>query len=66
MDITKFSTSAIAGGVAGSVTRLITAPLDVLKIRFQLQFPKSPQYASVLGALKLIVKEEGVISLWKG
>ncbi len=29
--------SLIAGSISGGVTRLVVAPLDVLKIRFQLQ-----------------------------
>lgn len=29
--------SAIAGATAGVVSRIVSAPLDVLKIRFQLQ-----------------------------
>lgn len=29
--------SLIAGAISGGVTRLVAAPLDVLKIRFQLQ-----------------------------
>ena len=29
--------SSIAGGTAGVVSRIVSAPLDVLKIRFQLQ-----------------------------
>ena len=28
---------AIAGGCAGLMTRLVTSPLDIIKIRFQLQ-----------------------------
>lgn len=28
---------AIAGGLAGLITRLVTSPLDIIKIRFQLQ-----------------------------
>lgn len=32
-----FSDSVVAGAVSGGVTRLLIAPLDVLKVRFQLQ-----------------------------
>ena len=33
----KVSESFIAGSVSGGVTRIVTAPLDVLKVRLQLQ-----------------------------
>lgn len=62
----KSSDDAIAGAFAGLVSRLITAPLDVLKIRFQLQFGVDKKYTSTLQAFKRVVQEEGIMSLWKG
>lgn len=61
--------SAIAGGVAGSVTRAIAQPLDVLKIRLQLQLEpirKGSKYSSLLQTVSSIVKEEGIATLWSG
>ncbi|RZB40541.1 Mito carr domain containing protein [Asbolus verrucosus] len=62
---------AIAGGSSGFITRMLCQPLDVLKIRFQLQvepISKSnlSKYHSILHATNLIIKEEGVKALWKG
>jgi solute carrier family 25 thiamine pyrophosphate transporter 19 len=56
----------IAGAFAGGVARLLTAPLDVLKIRFQLQSNSGKKYTSIIQSLKSIVSEEGFFSLWKG
>ncbi|KAI9769593.1 MAG: mitochondrial thiamine pyrophosphate transporter [Geoglossum umbratile] len=67
----------IAGGTAGLVSRFCIAPLDVVKIRLQLQVhslsdPLSyrgitgPVYKGTLRTLKAIVKEEGIAGLWKG
>ncbi len=53
------------------------APLDVIKIRLQLQIHslsdpfsvrnvKGPVYKGTLGTLKQILREEGVTGLWKG
>ena len=58
----------VAGSVAGVVTRLVVAPLDVIKIRFQLQDTTGGRqlYHSVLGAGLRIAREEGVRALWKG
>ncbi|KAH8732998.1 mitochondrial deoxynucleotide carrier [Phaeosphaeriaceae sp. PMI808] len=67
----------VAGGVAGLVSRFVIAPLDVIKIRLQLQIhslsdPNSyrdlhgPVYKGTLGTLKHILREEGVTGLWKG
>ncbi|XP_037976191.2 mitochondrial thiamine pyrophosphate carrier [Plutella xylostella] len=67
----KISTfqSAFAGGAAGAFTRAVAQPLDVLKIRFQLQLEPIKQgskYASIFQALTAIVREEGVTTLWSG
>lgn len=56
----------IAGAFAGFVGRLVTAPFDVIKIRFQLQSPDRAKYKSLGQAFRLVVKEEGFTSLWKG
>ncbi len=67
----------MAGGVAGLVSRFCIAPLDVVKIRLQLQ-PHSlsdplscdgirgPIYKGVLPTLRAIVRQEGIRALWKG
>ncbi|XP_013172030.1 PREDICTED: mitochondrial thiamine pyrophosphate carrier-like [Papilio xuthus] len=61
--------SAFAGGAAGAVTRAIAQPLDVLKIRFQLQtepIKLGSKYSSMIQGLSSIVKEEGFFALWSG
>lgn len=60
------------GAVSGVITRLVVQPLDVLKIRFQLQIEPTTKgiitgkYSGIWQAFKLIYKEEGYASLWKG
>jgi len=68
----------LAGATAGLVSRFCVAPLDVLKIRLQLQIhslsdPLShqhlrggPVYKGIAGTLKQILREEGITALWKG
>ncbi|XP_014362112.2 mitochondrial thiamine pyrophosphate carrier [Papilio machaon] len=61
--------SACAGGAAGAVTRAVAQPLDVLKIRFQLQtepIKLGSKYSSIIQGLSSIVKEEGFFALWSG
>ncbi|CAI4227775.1 unnamed protein product [Auanema sp. JU1783] len=60
-----------AGLVSGIATRMIIQPLDVLKIRFQLQEEpiggaNSGKYKSVTQSVRLILKEESVAAFWKG
>ncbi len=67
----------VAGGIAGAFSRGIVAPLDVIKIRFQLQLEPVRQrygarsnelqglYTGVLQAGKQLLKEEGVKTLWR-
>ncbi|KIW07527.1 hypothetical protein, variant [Verruconis gallopava] len=67
----------VAGAIAGLVSRFCVAPLDVIKIRLQLQIhslsdPLSlppagrPTYKGIVGTLKQILKDEGLTALWKG
>eukprot|EP01031_Cornospumella_fuschlensis_P038801 gene38801-47189_t len=56
----------IAGAFAGVVARMLTAPFDVLKIRYQLGSLGFAQSSSLITATKSIVKEEGITALWKG
>ncbi|KAF2199953.1 mitochondrial thiamine pyrophosphate carrier 1 [Delitschia confertaspora ATCC 74209] len=77
-DVGSKTQVAVAGAVAGLVSRFIIAPLDVIKIRLQLQThslsdPLSlptirggPIYSGTLGTLKSILREEGLTGLWKG
>nr|XP_046270885.1 mitochondrial thiamine pyrophosphate carrier [Scatophagus argus] len=63
---------ALAGSAAGMVTRALISPLDVLKIRFQLQIePVSSQrpegkYWGIFQASRCIHSEEGLSAFWKG
>ncbi|KAI3429728.1 hypothetical protein D9Q98_010043 [Chlorella vulgaris] len=64
--------TAAAGALAGVVARFVVGPLDVLKIRFQVQLEPiglgglPSKYTSMRQALVTIVKEEGVKGLWRG
>lgn len=63
---------AIAGAISGLFTRAMCQPLDVVKIRFQLQTEPiskrnvQSKYTGNVQALRLILKEEGVQGLWRG
>ncbi|XP_076671939.1 mitochondrial thiamine pyrophosphate carrier [Andrena cerasifolii] len=65
------SDHAVAGAISGFVTRFACQPLDVVKIRFQLQVEPIgdhhvSKYRSLTQALFLILKEEGIFAFWKG
>ena len=53
---------------SSAATRGVWQPLDVLKIRFQLQVENRAErkYTNVVQALAKIFKEEGAGALWKG
>ena len=57
----------ISGCTAGVISRLVIAPMDVLKIRFQMETSTTNRkYKSVFNSLRMITKEEGILALWKG
>ncbi|KAE8350784.1 mitochondrial thiamine pyrophosphate carrier 1 [Aspergillus coremiiformis] len=67
----------IAGGIAGLVSRFCIAPLDVVKIRLQLQihslsdplshqYIQGPVYKGTLSTIRSILRQEGIPGLWKG
>ncbi|KAI5969408.1 TPC1 [Candida margitis] len=55
-----------AGSIAGGVSRAITAPLDTIKIRLQLETRGFHQRSSIATVVKSLLRNEGVIALWKG
>lgn len=64
--------AALAGSAAGMVTRAMISPLDVIKIRFQLQIERvssrqrEGKYWSLFQASHCILTEEGLPAFWKG
>lgn len=64
----KAYTQAVCGGLAGGVARISVAPLDVIKIRLQLQQEsmRTGHYRGIVSAAGKIAKEEGLRGLWRG
>ncbi|EQC34172.1 hypothetical protein SDRG_08380 [Saprolegnia diclina VS20] len=60
---------AVAGAVAGGATRVLAAPLDLLKIRFQVHAAPSTPHdlgTRLVRAVTHIYGEEGVRTFWRG
>ncbi|KAK6138769.1 hypothetical protein DH2020_027488 [Rehmannia glutinosa] len=70
---------ASAGAISGGISRTVTSPLDVIKIRFQVQLEPTTQwallrrvafgpskYTGMLQATKDIFREEGLRGFWRG
>ncbi|KAK9421932.1 putative Mitochondrial thiamine pyrophosphate carrier 1 [Seiridium unicorne] len=68
-----------AGATAGLISRFVIAPLDVVKIRLQLQSHSlsdplshselakgAPVYKGTLSTVQHILRNEGITGLWKG
>eukprot|EP00877_Chromochloris_zofingiensis_P005196 jgi/Chrzof1/14678/Cz09g11230.t1 len=61
----------LAGGTAGAIARTATAPLDRIKLLFQVQAVASSgtsanAYTGVWQAASKILREEGFLAFWKG
>ncbi|KAF8392607.1 hypothetical protein HHK36_022953 [Tetracentron sinense] len=70
---------ATAGAISGGISRTVTSPLDVIKIRFQVQLEPTTsrgllhrdsygtsKYTGMLQATKDIFREEGLPGFWRG
>lgn len=70
---------ATAGAISGAISRTATSPLDVIKIRFQVQLEptsswalhhkdvyRPAKYTGMLQATKDIFREEGLRGFWRG
>ncbi|WJX27861.1 hypothetical protein P8452_16641 [Trifolium repens] len=68
-----------AGAISGGISRTVTSPLDVIKIRFQVQLEptsswaslhrdlsKPSKYTGMFQATKDIFREEGLRGFWRG
>ncbi|KAK9494987.1 mitochondrial carrier domain-containing protein [Lipomyces doorenjongii] len=68
--------SIVCGGISGLTSRFFVAPLDVVKIRQQLQtnpfkhrestVRTPPDYRGMISSMVKIYKNEGVTGLWRG
>jgi len=58
---------SLCGALAGGICRLIVAPLDVIKIRLQIQSEsKNAYYRGICHAANRILREEGIGAFWRG
>lgn len=54
----------VAGGIAGSISRTVTAPLDRLKVMLQVYGGKTEM--NILTGFRTMIREGGFQSLWRG
>ena len=66
--INNSSVNLLAGGLSGISSLTITYPTDLLRRRFQMEGfnNETPKYNGIVDGFKTIVKEEGVIGLYRG
>ncbi|XP_004487886.1 mitochondrial thiamine diphosphate carrier 2-like [Cicer arietinum] len=71
--------NSTSGAISGAISRTVTSPLDVIKIRFQVQLEptsswnslsrdlsKPSKYTGMFQATKDIFREEGIRGFWRG
>ncbi|KAL3900315.1 MAG: hypothetical protein SGPRY_012486, partial [Prymnesium sp.] len=56
----------LSGGAAGAVSKLVTAPLDRVKIMYQVSPSRVVTLSSVVKTTSDIIKLQGVLALWRG
>mmetsp|Transcript_13684 Transcript_13684/g.22378 ORF Transcript_13684/g.22378 Transcript_13684/m.22378 type:complete len:295 (-) Transcript_13684:25-909(-) len=56
----------VAGGVAGMVARTCVAPIERVKILYQIQSKNTTGSVSYFEMAPKLVRNEGILSLWKG
>ena len=64
---TQLLLQMLCGAGAGAVTKTCIAPLERVKILLQLQaMQNSNKYKGLVGTVRMVLKEEGFLALWKG
>ncbi|GMM33471.1 thiamine transporter [Saccharomycopsis crataegensis] len=62
-----FYKPVIAGSLSGMAVRFVISPLDVVKIRLQLERNmKNNQSTTATNVIKSILRKEGALAFWKG
>ena len=62
----------LAGGVAGTISKTVVAPIERVKLVLQVQdankeqIPVEKRYKGMGDAFKRIPAEQGVLALWRG
>ena len=57
----------VAGSIAGMAAKTILQPLDLIKVRLQVQDGTGKnEYRGVVNAIQRVVKEEGFLGLYRG
>jgi len=49
----------MAGAIAGCTSRMVIAPLDVIKIRYQVQVASNGPYRGIFQSILHVIKNEG-------
>lgn len=69
-NFSKFFRDFMLGGVSGAIAKTVSAPIERVKLLLQTQHnnPKLVErpYKGILDCFARCVKEEGVLSLWRG
>ena len=67
----SFFVNFLAGGVSAAVSKTIVAPIERVKLLLQVQYanpniPKEQQYNGIGDCFGRVVREQGVLALWRG
>ena len=62
----SFIIDFLAGGISGSLSKTIAAPVERVKLLLQTQQAGGKQYTGIINCFTRVVKEEGVLALWRG
>lgn len=62
----KFVKNFVSGGLAAAISRTLTAPLDRLKMLYQINYKGAAKPPSIITGLQLIVKNDGFRGLFRG
>ena len=56
----------LSGGIAGSIAKTITSPLEIVKLIHQTQSNEKYKKNGIFLSIKYLIKKKGIFSLWRG